>query len=88
MIFSEATKLIDRKKGLIGTTTEKGLLIDLILIVPTDEHKKKEFVVRLLNTRDPQQSIAPYMNGDVEVWATNSVFLYNKGVLFYDILKD
>ena len=88
MTFPEALQLIERKKDLLGTTTEKGLLIDLILVVPTDEHQKKDFVLRLMDTHDPQQSIVPYMNSDVEVWATNAKHLYQGGILFYDVVKD
>lgn len=88
MTFPEALQLIERKKSIVGTTTEKGLLIDLILVVPTDEQKKKEFVVRLLSTRNPQQSIVPYINGDVEVWATNSDYLYKQNLMIYDVVTD
>lgn len=88
MTFPEALQLIERKKDLMGTTTEKGLLIDLILVVPTDEQKKKEFVLRLMDSHNPQQSIMPFINSDVEVWATNSDYLYRKNIMFYDIIKD
>lgn len=88
MTFPEALQLIERKKDLLGTTTEKGLLIDLILVVPTDEQQKKEFVLRLMGSHNPQQSIVPFMNSDVEVWATNSDYLYNKNIMFYDVVKE
>lgn len=88
MTFPEALQLIERKKDLVGTTTKKGLLIDLILVVPTDEQQKKEFVLRLMGSHDPQEAIVPFINSDVEVWATNSDYLYNKNIVFYDIIKD
>nr|DAT55069.1 MAG TPA: hypothetical protein [Caudoviricetes sp.] len=88
MTFPEALQLIERKKDMAGTTTEKGLLIDLILVVPTDEKQKKEFVLRLMGSHDPQQAIVPFVNSDVEVWATNSDYLYEKNIVFYDIIKD
>lgn len=88
MTFPEALQLIERKKDMVGTTTEKGLLIDLILVVPTDEKQKKEFVLRLMGSHDPQQAIVPFVNSDVEVWATNSDYLYEKNIVFYDIIKD
>ena len=88
MTFTEALQLIERKKFLFGTTTEKGLLIDLILVVPTDEAQREQFVRSLMVNRSPQKSIVPFMSSDVEVWATNSDYLYKQGILFYDVVKD
>ena len=88
MTFPEALQLIERKKDLLGTTTEKGMLIDLILVVPTDEQQKKEFVLRLMASRNPQQAIVPFMNSDVEVWATNSKHLYQGNILFYKVITE
>ncbi len=88
MTFTEALQLVERKKSLIGSKTEKGLLIDLIIIVPTDEELREKFVRSLMVTRSPQKSIAPFMESDVEVWATNSDYLYKQGILFFDVLSD
>lgn len=88
MTFTEALQLVERKKSLIGTTTEKGLLIDLIIIVPTDKEQREKFVRSLMFTRSPQKSIVPFMESDVEVWATNSDYLYKQGILFYDIVPE
>lgn len=88
MTFHGALQLIERKKDLLGTTTEKGLLIDLILVVPTDEQQKKEFVLRLMGSHDPQEAIVPFINSDVEVWATNSDYLYKKNLMIYDVVTD
>ena len=88
MTFPEALQLIERKKDLLGTTTDKGLLIDLILVVPTDEQQKKEFVLRLMESRNPQQAIVPFMNSDVEVWATNSKHLYQGNILFCKVITE
>lgn len=88
MTFPEALQLVERKKSLIGTTTEKGLLIDLIIIVPTDKEQREKFVRSLMVTRSPQKSIVPFMESDVEVWATNSDYLYKRGILFFDVLSD
>lgn len=88
MTFTEALQLVERKKNLIGTTTEKGLLIDLIIIVPTDKELREKFVRSLMVTRSPQKTIVPFMESDVEVWATNSDYLYKQGILFYDVLSD
>ena len=88
MTFTEALQLVERKKSLIGSKTEKGLLIDLIIIVPTDEELREKFVRSLMVTRSPQKTIVPFMESDVEVWATNSDYLYKQNILFYDIVKD
>ena len=88
MTFTQALQLIERKKNLIGTTTDKGLLIDLILVVPTDTNLRNQFIDNLMVTRSPQKSIVPFMGSDVEVWATNSDSLYKQGILFYDVVRD
>lgn len=88
MTFTEALQLVERKKSLIGSKTEKGMLIDLIIIVPTDKEQREKFVRSLMVTRSPQKSIVPFMESDVEVWATNSDYLYKQGILFFDVLSD
>lgn len=88
MTFTQALQLIERNKNLIGTKTDKGLLIDLILVVPTDADLRDRFIDNLMITRNPQQAIAPFMNSDVEVWVTNSEYLYKQGIFFHDVVKD
>lgn len=88
MTFTEALQLVERKKSLIGSKTEKGMLIDLIIIVPTDKEQREKFVRSLMVTRSPQKSIVPFMESDVEVWVTNSDYLYKRGILFFDVLSD
>ena len=88
MTFPQALQLIERKKNLIGTTTDKGLFIDLILIVPTDTNLRDQFINSLKFTRNPQKSIVPFMGSDVEVWAANSEYLYKQNLLAYTVVKD
>ena len=88
MNFQEALELIERKKDILGSTTEKGVTIDLILVVPTDSEQREAFVQILMLTRSPQQAILPFTNGDVEVWATSSNCLYNQNILFYKVLTE
>ena len=88
MDFHSALRLIERNKDLIGTITEKGLLIDMLLVVPTATEQQEEFFRSLMLTRNPQQSILPYINCDVEVWASNTEYLYKQNVLFYKIVRD
>lgn len=88
MTFTQALQLIERKKNLIGSKTDKGLLIDLILVVPTDTKLREQFIDNLMITRNPQQAIAPFMNSNVEVWATNSEYLYKQNLLAYTVVKD
>ncbi len=87
MTFKEALQLIESKKDIIGTIDEKGLLIDLLLVVPTENNKRDDFVRSLMSSRNPQQSFLPFVNEDVEVWATNADYLYEKGILFYRVLE-
>ena len=86
MTFDQALEIISRNKKLIGTVTEKDLFIDLLLVVPTDEKMRKQFIHSLLFTRDPQQSIVPFIGSDVEVWATNTEYLFKQNVLFYKVI--
>lgn len=87
MNFKDALQLIESKKDIIGTTDDKGLLIDLILIVPTEQRNKGQYINTLNQSHNPQQAILPFVNEDVEVWATNADYLYKKGVLFYRVLN-
>lgn len=88
MTFTQALQLIERKKNLIGSKTDKGLLIDLILVVPTDTNLRDQFIDNLMITRSPQKSIVPFIGSDVEVWATNSEYLYKQNLLAYAVVKD
>ena len=87
MKFTEALQLIESNKDILGTTTDKGLLIELILIVPTEQRNQKQFINSLNLSHNPQQSILPFTNDDVEVWATNADYLYKKNILFFQVLK-
>ncbi|MBR5086615.1 MAG: hypothetical protein IKX31_06385 [Muribaculaceae bacterium] len=82
MIFTQALQLIEQKKKLIGTTTDKGLLINLILVVPIDTNLRNQFIDNLIVTRSPYKLIVPFIGSNVEVWATNSDYLYKQGILF------
>lgn len=83
MTYQEALQVIERNKGLIGATTDKGLEIDALLIVPVDQDEMKRYVHSLMLTRNPQQAIVPFMSSDVQVWATDTRLLYEKGVFTY-----
>ena len=88
MTFNQALEIISRNKKLIGTVTEKDLFIDQLLVVPTDEKMRDQFIHSLLFTRDPQQSIAPFIGSDVEVWATNTEYLFKQNLLFYKVIRE
>lgn len=83
MTFQEALQVIERNKGLIGTTTDKGLEINALLIVPVDQDEMKRYVNSLMLTKDYQKAIVPFMSSDVQVWATDTKLLYEKGVFAY-----
>lgn len=86
MNFAEALKIANSNENIIGTTTDSGVEIDTILIVPVDEKERDHFFGTLMLTRNPQQAIAPFMNSDVEVLATDSRILYEKGVFCFKTL--
>ena len=83
MTFQEALQIVELNKELVGTTTDKGLEIDALLIVPADHEEMKSFVNSLMLTRNPQLAIAPFIGSDVQVWATDTRLLYEKGVFTY-----
>ena len=68
MKFIDALKIAKANEHLIGTTM-KGSSIDEIIIMPTDKKESEEVQVLFGQTLNPQQSIAPFMGSDVEVYA-------------------
>lgn len=87
MTFQEALQLIEDRKELLGTVTEKGVLINLLLVVPTDAQQRQDFFNRLMFSHNPQQAIAPFIGSDVEVLATNADYLYKRNLFIYDVVR-
>lgn len=83
MNYSEALNYIQNNKQLIGTTTDRGLKIGKLIVVPADEVKRKKFFTSYLLTNDENSAIFPYVEDSVEVWAIDLEYLYRNNVLFY-----
>lgn len=87
MNYSEAIQFIQNNSQLIGTTTERGLKIGKLIIVPVDEVKRNKFFSSYFQTNDENSSILPYMNEPLEVWAIDLEYLTRNNVLFYKKLS-
>lgn len=87
MNYSEAIQFIQNNSQLIGTTTERGLKIGKLIIVPVDEINRNQFFSSYFQTNDENSSILPYMNEPLEVWAIDLEYLTRNNVLFYKKLS-
>lgn len=87
MKYEDAVKLRNKNEFRIGDYTDKGFVIDEIIIVPSDEHKRNTFFHRFLSSHDAQSSIEPFINDDVMVWAIDTKHLRMNNVLFYDNIE-
>lgn len=83
MIYSEALEFIKANANLLNTTTERGLKIGKMIIVPADERNRNKFFSSYLLTNDEKKAILPYSKGLVEVWAIDLEHLNRNNVLFY-----
>lgn len=83
MTYSEAVKYKIDNVGLIGTSTERGLKIGKIIIVPSNESEREKFFSSFLLSNDDESAIIPFMKGSVEVWAIDIEYLNRNNVLFY-----
>lgn len=86
MTYTEALIKKESKMSLIGTKGEKGFVISDIIIVPQDEKCKNVFIQNYILNRDAIQSIQPYIEGSVEIWAVDTEYLDKANILFYDVL--
>lgn len=84
MRFDEALKVIENNNHRIGLKTEKGGIIDELIIVPTDVNEREAVIRSYLFDFNAQKAIAPFFNSEVEVIAvidkekivSHGVFLY------------
>lgn len=72
MTYKEAFDWIEANKNLIGTKTEKDLLIGDLVAVPTNSHEREVFLRSYVINRNGLASIIPYVNSDLEVWAIDT----------------
>lgn len=86
MNYSEALDFKKQNANLIGTTTNKGLKIGKLIIVPENEDDRNKFFSTFLFSDDENVAILPYANCPVEVWAIDMEYLNRNNVLFYEKL--
>ncbi len=83
MKFTEAVKMADKFKHLIGRKY-KGSKLDEIIVVPTDCCELEKFEKMYINTLDAQKSITPFVDSEVRIVAVfdkrqirqNNLFIY------------
>lgn len=83
MNYSEALEFKKQNANLVGTTTERGLKIGKLIIVPANEKDRNKFFSSYLLSYNEETAIYPYVNGPVEVWAIDLEYLNRNNVLFY-----
>lgn len=83
MNYSEALDFKKQNANLIGTTTNRGLKIGKLIIVPENENDRNKFFSTYLRSNDEDIAILPYVNSSVEVWAIDLEYLNRNNVLFY-----
>lgn len=83
MDYSEALEFKEQNANLIGTTTERGLKIGKLIIVPANENNRNKFFSSFLLHYNEDTAILPYINEPVEVWAIDLEYLNRNNVLFY-----
>lgn len=83
MNYSEALDFKKQNANLIGTTTNRGLKIGKLIIVPENENDRNKFFSTYLRSNDEDIAILPYVNCSVEVWAIDLEYLNRNNVLFY-----
>lgn len=83
MNYSEALDFKKQNAHLIGTTTDRGIKIGKLIIVPENEHDRNKFFYSFLRSNDEDVAILPYVNSPVEVWAVDIEYLNRNNVLFY-----
>ncbi len=87
MTYEDAVILRRKNEYRIGKVTDNGFITNEIIIVPSDEKKRKSFFQHYLVNRDAMASIEPYVNDDVLVWAIDTKHLEVNNVLFFDNIK-
>ena len=83
MTYKEALEWIEANKNLIGTKTEKDMMIGDLVAVPVDTAHRDAFMRSYVLNRNKVASLMPYTNEELEVWAIDTYHMENSGVLFY-----
>lgn len=83
MNYNNAVKYKKENDNLVGRTTDKGLKIGKLIIVPADEENREKFFSSYLISNDEISAIRPFVSMPVEVWAIDLDYLKRNNVLFY-----
>lgn len=83
MKYNEAEQIKQLNPQLIGSYSEKGFLIDEIIIVPTREDSRNKFFKMYLAGQSPESAIKLFTNEDVQVWVIDKKYLHESNILFY-----
>lgn len=87
MTYLEAQKWREKNLSRIGSTDEKGFVVDELLIVPSDDDARDAFFKQYIIETDQEIAIKSYVDKDMQVWAVDTRHLQLNNVLFYNILK-
>ena len=88
MTYKEAQEWIESKNHLIGTVNEKGVVYRDLVIVPSDDLERKEFLRSYVLSYCNQEAIIPYINSDLQVWAIDTDLIRTNNILFYSKLAE
>lgn len=83
MTYLEALNFIKENADIVGTTTDRGLKIGKLIVVPSDGDNREKFFSTYFFSDDAESAILPYKNYPVEVWAIDLEYLSRNNVLFY-----
>lgn len=87
MTFDQAQIVVRNNQHLIGQINEKGFEVSDIIIVPSDNSMRNQFFGLYLTNRNPEVSIRPFINHDLEVWGIDTNHLFNANVLFFNVIE-
>lgn len=83
MTYKQAEEWIEANKQLIGTETEKGMVIGDLIAVPANASDQEVFLRSYVLSRQWEVSIIPFLNGEMEVWAIDTERITRDRVLLH-----
>lgn len=87
MTYEEAILLRKEHLSMIGAKDAKGVTINEIIIVPSNEQFRKIFFENYLLNKNAEISIKPFIREDLEVWAIDLTQHQKNGLLGYKNLS-
>ena len=86
MTYAEAAKWREENLDRVGSTDEKGFIVDDLLIVPAENPDRDNFLSQYIQDVEASVAIIPFMNDNMQVWAVDTRHLKSTNVLFFNIL--